>query len=534
MTTYSNRLTFYETFTDRDLLHDQQQGINDGRQNRPDYADRDFSPYEWSLVKRADTDLSDLMQEYHANRARLEQERDTRQRWLMSYSSRRQNLMNDRKSRLDRLNLNEGADSKTHSHPGNVFKGLDAELKVRSANIKRPLRNYVGTWPYRILFFILAMAEFPINLPAVETVFQEAPLLAGFIALVLGFLLIFFAHTLGRFARQYRSYLESDRVSPEDAIGKKRWRWPTAGTIIFFIATILLLAMSAGIIYYVYELRMTYLSTPGNQLTGTGVQGFSPGAGYGGGYNSSGYFFLFINMAIYLTGLTISWLHHDPDPDYQKLCDEHKKARLALEEVESDFAAKALAIQAESDAEIGSLAREAETMDSEARNAAVALENLNTKRRSTVELILSVMGWRILAYQTANALTRSKRPPLYFGGARVGDAQEALREKHLKDPPITTHPTPWLPYPFCEDKPQASSAAGINGSHNYNYHDVVLEVKRSGEPPAPSASPMPQPPFSMHPPPFSTRPPSPFDATGRTAEPGATEPPKGDKPADET
>lgn len=513
MTTYSNRLTFYETFTDRDLLHDQRQGYEDGRQNRPDYTDRDFSPYEWSLVKRADTDLSDLMQEYHANRARLEQERDTRQRWLLSYSSRRQNLMNDRKSRLDRLNINEGDDSKTHSHPGDVFKRLDAELKVRTANIKRPLRNYVGTWPYRILFFTLAMAEFPINLPAVETVFQEAPVLAGFIALVLGFLLIFFAHTLGRFARQYRSYLESDRVTPENAIGKKRWRWPTAGTVIFFIATILLLAMSAGIIYYVYELRMTYLSTPGNQLTG---QGYSPGAGADGGYNSSGYFFLFINMAIYLTGLTISWLHHDPDPDYQKLCDEHKKARLALEEVESDYAAKALAIQAESDADIGSLAREAETMDSEARNAAVALENLNTKRRSTVELILSVMGWRILAYQTANAETRSKRPPLYFGGARVAEAQAALREKHLKDPAITTHPLHWLAYPYCEDKPPATPSPRITGSHNYNVHDVVLEVKRPDETPAPSATPTS---------PFSARPPSRADVAQRMTQPEATDVP---------
>ncbi|CAA6604696.1 membrane hypothetical protein [Rhodospirillaceae bacterium LM-1] len=400
MTAQSSRLTYYDTFTDRDLTRDRERGEEDGKKDFPLPGTSDLSPYEVEQVKWAETDLGDFMQEIQDQRAKLEDERDSKQQYVESYSSRRENLLKEREARLTRMRESDGDLSAIHEQKRTKFLELDDQLKSKAEELRRPLQVYLGFWVYAFLFLGLALSEIPINLPAMQQVFKESLFVAFFLAVTLGFLLIFFAHMVAKLLRQQGELLKD--------VGK-------IGRILFWSKTTLLLLLSGGIIWLVYDLRLAYLSTTNGTSNIT---------------TESGIFFLIINISIFVTGLLLSWLRHDPDPDYHRLDIERNKAADTFETHERNFQEKRRRFLETNDVLLRNLANETSRYEAEVKIAQNDIDNLTRRRDRIVNRVLFVLGRKLAAYQNANQRARKMGLPTYFGDARISLEVDKLRDRY--------------------------------------------------------------------------------------------------------
>ncbi|MBF0268650.1 MAG: hypothetical protein HQL44_08655 [Alphaproteobacteria bacterium] len=400
MSAQGSRLTYYDTFTDRDLTRDRERGEEDGKKDFPLPGTDNLSPYEVELVKWAETDLGDFMQEIQDQRARLEDERDSKRQYVESFPSRRENLLKEREAKLTRMRESEGDLSAVYEQKRSTFLDLDDQLKGKREELRRPLQVYVRFWIYFFLFAGLALSEIPINLPAMQQVFKESLFVAFFLAVTLGVLLIFFAHMVAKLLRQQDELLKD--------VGRLG-RW------LFWGKTVLLLLLSGGIIWLVYDLRLSYLSAT-NGVSDVTVE--------------SGIFFLIINISIFVTGLLLSWLRHDPDPDYHRLDIERNKAASLFEKHERDFQDKRRRFLETNDVLLRNLANETSRYEAEVKIAQNDIDNLTRRRDRIVNRVLFVLGRKLAAYQNANQRARKMGLPAYFGDARISLEVDRLRDRY--------------------------------------------------------------------------------------------------------
>lgn len=402
MEIHGNRLTYYDTFSERDLEPDRRRGYRDGNINQPPSSADEFSPSEWEVISKVRADLADFMQEVHERRAQHEEERDTKEQRVFSFNGRREVMILELKARMEALRREKGDSSPRYLRAKEEFEDAQDAHRTMAADVGRPLSVYFGNWIFYAVFAVLSIAEVPVNFPAIQQVFLESTIFAALLAVVLGLLLMFLAHTIGRVGRQFPHAIKNGQ-----------------GTT-FGIFLALPLVVSVWMVWLLYKLRVAYLIelSPADTVS----------------IEQSGLLFLLFNLAVVLAGIVVSFFHHDPNPDYQNAAARADKARKKFNTLREAFETSRQELQRAFDIRTASLAREVERLEGEVEVSVKSLANLERQKIAFIDRVLMVLHLRLMTYQSTNKSARNDgTAPGYFGEKRIKTLIDDLRLEFMTE-----------------------------------------------------------------------------------------------------
>lgn len=399
-----SRLTYYETFSERDLEPFRKRGKADGALCLPESVTQGgHGASEEEFISRARADLAEFMREVHEQRSRYEAERDGKAQQVDSFRGKREVLTNEFNGRVEALRRQKGDASPIYIQAKNGYDEAQDAFKNLAADLGRPISSFLSNRWYLVVLGILSAVEVPINQPAVSEVFAESVLTSYVLAAAIGVVLMFLAHTIGRLVRQFGH----------------AWRRGVGAWIPNLLLLASSLALSIGMVWFLYLLRLNFfinvLHIP------------DPGP--------SGDLFLLFNLAVLLVGVIVAFFHHDPNPDFQSAAERSHRNRGEFYKVEREFERDRQVIQGQYDQRSVSMAREVERLEGEVEVAIKGLANLERHKLGFVNQVLEVLSLQLQAYQTFNIQARAERPqacltphPAHFGHAAIKTTIDAIRK----------------------------------------------------------------------------------------------------------
>jgi len=403
-----NSLSLYLRFSAKDTRTDLQKGKTDGRKNQPPSEVADFSAYELQLIGHGNGDLarfarhrSEELTRLSQELARQEHERDE------GFKAKRDGLQREKDAAIENLRT-------THGPMSSLITGLSDKLAEKRTvlqhielELNRPLRvHFQRTYP--LFLILLSLAEVPINKLAFEFFFQEAPIIALGIALMVGVLLISLAHICGIWLRQASHY------------------HTTTGRVLAYVATAAVVVLVGFLIYFIAALRqqfIDFIETEQNFnlsefLKSGGLSDVATNVGQVH-LGTASLTLLFINVAIFGFGMILSFLRHDPHPDYEKAVKEKEQVEKKLQRAKEDFDKRSATIQKSFDTKITYLDKVIDQLESQVADLRGRMEDVEESATEAVKLVHQVIQQRILAYQAGNTEVRTPPPPKYFGEATI-------------------------------------------------------------------------------------------------------------------
>jgi hypothetical protein len=314
-----------------------------------------------------------------------------------NYQKRKAGVLEERTSALGELNKTVGPRSTR------MQSAVDQHAEARSraaqieADLGRPLRtSMVPVYPFVLL--IIAIAEIPINRLAFELFFQEAPIVSLFLSFAVGLLLAFFAHQAGLWLRQAGSY---------KTLG---------GKLGHLGGVLLIVAVAVPLLYFIAAMRQHYLAL----LEAEAASDFGTllRQGLEGGLSSArevlsvelggpGWTLLILNLALLIVGAIVSFVRHDPHPDYEPAVTQAKRTERRLNKMRWDYERQEAKLTRQFDERISTLDRQLVRIDNELATARRTLEQAAQHRPAMVRAVARTLVERFGAYRLGNRLGRT-------------------------------------------------------------------------------------------------------------------------------
>lgn len=399
-----SRLTYYETFSQRDLEPFRKRGRADGALCLPEMPlpPNQLGSSEEEFVSRSRADLAEFMREVHERRARYEAERDAKYQHVEGFRGKREILTNEFNAKIEALRREKGDASPLYRQAKDTYDEALDSFKNLAANLSRPLSSFLSNRSYLIVLFLLSLIEAPVNQPAVYEVFRESELTSYFLAGAIGGVLMFLAHVMGRLVRQARH-----------GVSKGVGMW---------LPNLMLFLLSTGVvlptIWYLYLLRVTYFEIS--------LKVTSPG--------DSGALFLLFNLSVFLVGLAVAFFHHDPNPEFQVAAEHCERSRKIFHRRQREFEVSRQELQATYDTRLTSMAREVDRLEGDVEVAIKGLANLERQKHGFVNRVMEVLSLQLSTYQAANIQARREGPvacpqplPPHFSALAIKTTVDAVR-----------------------------------------------------------------------------------------------------------
>ncbi|HEX3350826.1 MAG TPA: hypothetical protein VHS58_22265 [Acetobacteraceae bacterium] len=235
-----------------------------------------------------------------------------------------QKLIETRENRqvaLQHLERTAGPLSARYAAAAKAVEDAERGLRAIRADVSgRPLRTAFVPF-YLAALVALALIEVPVNRLAFELFFQEQPIFSLLLALAAGAVLIFFAHIVGTLIRRVEQ--PSPRAQQARRIG----------------AIALFLILAGGLIYVLASMRQLYVhlleSEQGSlqqQVEALTNRGAASAISNVASTNlgTAGVTLLVINVVLFAVGAALSFMRHDPHPDYEAAHRAELRARRRL------------------------------------------------------------------------------------------------------------------------------------------------------------------------------------------------------------
>lgn len=446
-----NAISYYKDFiAPRDAKSDYEQGVADGHVDLPRSEQASLGTYELGVVQEGLADLSKLRLSHGGERqaignsvaGHLHSRLDEYETEAREVSHRH----DEAKHALDR-SLGP-ASTKAQEQEIVLFEAEEAFKDLRRDEDREPLVRMVTpripllplsliprfrhayVTPYAIGLLIISVVDIFINRTVIEDLLGGDPTtFAVFMVTgILGLTLVLFGHMVGLFIRQAR-------------VRRRPVEW-----LRVFVGIPIILLVVGATLYELAVIRQVYLGlgdgirsaqasfsglsfqdqSPLQQAIGTGLAGLVPGLleHLGNVYrvfdpiqplNGKALLLLLINSMVFIAGVTMSYRRHDPHPDFEELADAVFRAKRAIAERESAFAAEVERLGTRYLRQRDSITKRATKLE---RRIAVFTRNAKSNGISLDEereRIVAVVTKRVLTYQTGNSRTRRTKPPPYFG-----------------------------------------------------------------------------------------------------------------------
>jgi hypothetical protein len=250
-----------------------------------------------------------------------------------------------RQAALTSVENRYGPSSARYSSQSRALEQAERDHRgIRAVVGGRLLRRQMrGVYLPALLF--LALLEVPINRLAFELFFQDSPLFSLILAAGIGIVLMFLAHITGLLVRR----------EPQPP----RWR-----QVRHFLAIFLILTLSGAVMYGLASMRQLYVQmlqndsgslqqqvesilNSGAATTVTQVASTKLGV--------AGITLMVLNMAVFVVGAALSFLRHDPHPDYEAAWRAEHRGRSRLTRTRARFETRIGTAQKEHDVKIKAL-----------------------------------------------------------------------------------------------------------------------------------------------------------------------------------
>ncbi|MCH9052117.1 MAG: hypothetical protein IIA72_13720 [Proteobacteria bacterium] len=408
-------LTRYLKFRPRELEKDRRHGRKQGEDNKPNEDETHFSPAEAEMIAEANSSAVrySMRLEREKNRIFAQIEMNEKQHEELN-STLEDGVKADRQAKIQTFDESIGPVSPLITKLQKEFDEKSREVNDIKRKIGRPLRVHIRRAYLPFLSF-LALAELPINKPAFEFFFDEAPVIAAMVAFLVGVLVITLAHFGGIWLRQAGHY------------PNRRGKWASyAGVMIVF-------GMVGCLVYGIAVIRQRILGflTQERQfdfdqlLSEEGLGGFALQT-LQTELGPEGLTLLVLNVGIFCLGMTLAIFRHDPHPDYEKVANGKLRAERKLHRLERKYEGIRVKVERECDQQISDLERELVHLDQDVLNSKKTLEALEKQKKKDLDLVISIMNQRILAFQAGNAETRSTPNSKYYGERALAQLNQSL------------------------------------------------------------------------------------------------------------
>lgn len=435
----SETLTHYQNYADRDSRTDFEKGEEDGRREYPDSDASKFSTYEQQLISAARTALNEYVRKMRQAVDML----DSKISGLMSerdedYTSRKNALFEQKKQELKEVNDLYGTNSQRHKELDATYSQRRREFQAQEFDTGRPPRINMAdpilempwlTWttPYILALCALSLMEIPINSRAIELAFEFTPPLSYVIAGLVGVVFIMLAHFTG---------IQLLRI------------WHAPGWVKLW--HILLAILSAGfatiLVVIRFEMRGQVEDLTGSVSGVLALDADPGGVGSGlpevrtspdlltllftdplafldqitsGGSDEATRFaqlgLLLLNVIVFLTGLVLSVIRHDPDPAMERAHNRLMSAERKLNFFMRHFRNRAAGIESKFGRRITSTERRADQINNDIIACQREREQLLQQIDNDMRTVLNVLAQQIAAYQRGNRNARTTKEPAYFG-----------------------------------------------------------------------------------------------------------------------
>lgn len=434
----SESLAFYAKFSERDTRVDFEKGQEDGRAGYPLSSDDTFSTYEMYRISEARAAVNHYVRRMRA----AFDDRDRQIGALITqrdddYASRKRLLNEQKRAKLNHLSAIAGPSSPEHQtlertlqEKKSLYKDQEFESgRSPRLSMHQPIfdRSWLGFLsPYAGILLFLAVLEIPINVLAVELAFGFTPPLSYVIAFLIGLAFIMTAHFTG---------LQALRV-----VSAKGWLklWHAA-------LMLLSLLLAAFMILILFEMRGQVSQFLGGGLTPEDLlSGAQPGQAtqpgdarpiwerllvdplttlFGSGdpnaplddtrFAQIG--LLLLNSLVFVIGLVLSIIRHDPDPHLERAYQNMASAERALNRYMKQYRKRYADHEAQFDHQIAKVERKADQINEEIQSLDRERYQLERQIVNDVRMVTNVLRMQITAYQQGNRSARSDDPPAYFG-----------------------------------------------------------------------------------------------------------------------
>ncbi len=323
-----------------------------------------------------------------------------------------------RQSSLASLETKYGPSSAKHSSQARALENAERDHRsVRAAVGGRLLRVQMKR-SYLLALAFLALLEVPINRLAFELFYQDSPLVSLVLAGGVGIIVMCLAHFAGLLAR---------REAPS---GLRR-------QLAHGVTLVLIIALSLALIYGLAAMRQLYVQMLQND-SGTleqqvqSILNNGPATAVSNVVSTklgiAGVTLMILNLAVFVVGCTLSFIRHDPHPDYEAAWRAEQIAKRRLTRTRAKHEARIATTRKEHDTKIQALdelLRETQSKHDQLATQAAAIEPFFF---DTVDRIANAVRGRSLAF-VEGAL--AALPDGTSGGA-ISDIQ-ASTEAHIRE-----------------------------------------------------------------------------------------------------
>jgi hypothetical protein len=389
-------LAGYLRYSSGDRRADEATGRKHGAAGEPKANDRECLYYTGLLsqAKAAlgsyERDRTELVIDKERQADELGREADE------NYQKRKAGVLEERASALAALDKTVGQRSTRMQNAAEQFAASRGRAAQIEADLGRPLRtSMVPVYPFVLL--VIAIAEIPINRLAFELFFQEAPIVSLFLSFAVGLLLAFFAHQAGLWLRQATSH-------------------KTLGSKLGHLGgVVLIIAIAVPLLYFIAAMRQHYLAlieaeaaTDFGTLLRQGLEGGLSSARevLSVELSGPGWTLLILNLALLTVGAIVSFVRHDPHPDYEAAVTQAKRAERRLNKMRSAYERQEAALSRQFDERISTLDRQLVRVDNELAATRRILEQAAAHRPAMIRAVAHTLVERFGAYRLGNRLGR--------------------------------------------------------------------------------------------------------------------------------
>ena len=434
---FIDRIPSYQFFSaPRDTTQDTEQGKRDGKINFPPEGQKDFTPYEIGVVSKGKGDVTDYCQKAH-KKISLHQ---TRVAHLESYrDSQLRNELNDLHTAygadLDKVNRNGAASDVMYKLKEKLFNAEARYKDVKNSEDERELdvhmhKPVAATVPilrsisqYMAIMLLLGVVEYFINADAFKDMIQNNSLMSVGGAIIVGCIIIVIAHLIGMFFRQRKS-------------GKNK------GSLVRGLSMLVLLGMAMFLITRLSIARYRVNSAPGN---GANIVTSAKTATPQLPDNISGIFWpsgvslddvsmllLAINIAILVAGIFLSYIRHDPNPDYERVYKSYEIAKTEVDNINAQYERDKGVLEEGFKLKLKALNERFDQITNEVAVEKERVGQYNDQINSEIENVIQVITTRISAYQNANKDERARNSqdagmPLYFAESTEARVRQIIK-----------------------------------------------------------------------------------------------------------
>ena len=281
--------------------------------------------------------------------------------------------------------------------------------KIR-AELNRPLATKFEKI-YIPFLVVLAIAEVPLNRSAFLLYFDGIPSVVLALALAVGGMLVFFAHSIG--------HLIKEQNGPHSTGGFRPW---------IGIGSIIL--VTAILMYFLTVMRQTFTETMKAGTTFDWGEESRIGVFQDSLFqplNSDGIGLLVLNFSIYFAGVLASFFRHDAHPHYEKIQRNYEKLRAKMATKQERMEKRLNEIQKAHNAELGSLNTRRQNAERDVERLSSDVQDMNTMRINDEKTFLNNLDRLLVAYQNGyREACKQKTMPKFFAKSHLRKLREMV------------------------------------------------------------------------------------------------------------